>query len=210
MTWTTYPDKVPNKYYTQKGKDGIYNKPTWYKYGQYKPWMVKDNWKPLKKNWRKTWTTMKSMSEMGNDIWRVVNLMTFWTKEITSSKNILNGVESWKALTLEQACNELNTSPTSLYYHMNKHPALKEQYNEMKSNRREYMREVSETNIQKAISGKMKKLSDKDVVDYSFRMLERTDTNYNPKTIVEATVEEINPERSTQDIIADISDLLKI
>jgi hypothetical protein len=47
----------------------------------------------------------------------------------------------------------------------------------------------------------MKTLKENEVVDYSFKMLERTDKNYNPKQIVETTVEEINPDRSTDDIL---------
>jgi hypothetical protein len=40
-------------------------------------------------------------------------------------------------------------------------------------------------------------------------MLERTDKEYNPKQIVEQTIEEIDYNRSTRDIISDISDLIK-
>lgn len=78
----------------------------------------------------------------------------------------------------------------------------------LKENRREYLKEVSETNITRALTWKMN-LEDKDIVDYSFKMLEKTDVNYNPKQVIETTVEEINVDRSTDDIIADIADLIK-
>jgi len=203
-----YEDKM-NKYYTPV-EEPAYGKPTGYKYWQYKPWMIKDNWKPLLKNWRKRGTMMKSKVELSKDIWQVVNLMTFWAKEIRSADNIVKGIENNVPLKMKEACAELWLSPISFMYYIGKHADLKEQYQKLKENRREYMREMSENNIEKAIWGKMKKLSEKDVVDYSFRMLERTDTNYNPKQIVETTVEEINVERSSEDIISDISDLLKL
>lgn len=208
MSWL-YTDKVPNKYYEQKWSEWHYGKPTGYKYWQYRPWMIKDNWKPLKKNWRKKWTTLKPKSEISSDIWKVVNLMTFGVKNVKSEENINNWVQPHKPLKVTEACAELWISVVSFYYYLNKYPEFKEQYNQLKENRREYMREVSENNIQKALTWKMKTLKENEVVDYSFKMLERTDKNYNPKQIVETTVEEINPDRSTDDILWDIMDLLK-
>jgi len=209
MSWREYPEKVPNQYYDNKWKEWAYWKPTGYKYGQYKPWMIKDNGKPLKKNGRKKGTLLKSKVEVSKDAWMIINLMTFWATKITNEENIEFWVKPNTPLWIKRACLELWTTPTSFYHYLNKYPAVKEGYKQMKENRREYMREMSESNIQRALSWKMKKLTQKDVVDYSFKMLERTDQTYNPKQIVETTVEEINPERSTSDIIADISDLLK-
>jgi len=204
-----YLDKVPNKYYEQKWKEWAYWKQTWYKYWQYRPWMIKDNWKPLKKNWRKKGTVLKSPSEVSLDAWKVINLMTFWVDKIENEANILKWVQPNKPLRIDEACKELWLTVVSFYYYLNKFPAVKEQYKVLKENRREYMREVSENNISKAIRWKMKTLKESEIVDYSFKMLERTDKNYNPKQIVETTVEEINVDRSTEDIIADIADLIK-
>ena len=208
MEWK-YTDKLPNKYYDSKWKKGAYWVPSGYKYWQYRPWMIKDNGKPLKKNGRKKWTTIKSHSEMWTDIWRIVNLMTFWVKELKSEKNIKAWVNTWVALTVDQACSEMWITPSTLYYYLNKHPDLREQYNEMKENRRSYLKEVSENNIKRALTGKMKTLKENEIVDYSFKMLERTDQAYNPKQVTEVTVEDINPNRSTDDIINDIADLLR-
>lgn len=47
------------------------------------------------------------------------------------------------------------------------------------------------------------------MVDYSFEVLKLTDKSYNPKQVDEQTVEEINPDRTTEDIIADIASLLR-
>lgn len=203
-----YPDKE-NKYYDKKGDKWEYWISSGYKYWSYKPWMRKDNGKPLKKNWRKKWTMLKSKVELSTDIGRVVNLMTFGVKNITNEENIKKKIQPNVSLTVWQACLELWLNITSFYYYLSNHPDLREQYELLKENRREYIRELSENNIQKAISWKMKWLQDKDVVDYSFRLLEKTDKNYNPKQVVETTVEEVNADRSTDDIISDIADLIK-
>lgn len=209
MTWVKYPDKVPNKYYDHKWKEGAYGVPSGYKYGQFKPWMVKDNGKPLKKNGRKKWTTLKSKVEVARDVWQVVNLMTFWAKKVTWVNNIKDKVSKETPMTIHQACDELWIKVESFYYYLNRNPDVKEQYQVLKENRREYMRETSEYNIQKALTWKMKSIKESEIVDYSFKMLERTDKNYNPKQVVETTVEEINPNRTTDDIIWDIADLIK-
>ena len=209
MTWIKYTEKEPNKYYEPKWKQWAYWKSTWYKYWQYRPWMIKDNWKPLRKNWRKKWTILKSQVEVSKEVWQVVNLMTFWATKINSDLNKLEWVQPKTPLNITQACRELWITEQHFYYYMGKYPTVKEEYNKLKENRREYLREISEWNISKALSWKMKSLWEKDIVDYSFRMLERTDKNYNPKQVIEQTVEEINIERTTDDIINDIADLIK-
>jgi len=209
MSWVKYPDKS-NKYYTPKWTDWAYGVETGYKYWQYKPWMVKDNGKPLKKNGRKKGSTLKSRVEVSNDVWKVVNLMTFWAKVIKGEQNIIDWVKPNVRLNIHQACDELWIKSPSFYHYLKKFPDAREEYEQLKESRREYMREMSEMNIEKALSWKMKQLWEKDVVDYSFRMLERTDKNYSPKQVVETTVEQINPDRSTEDIIWDIADLIRI
>lgn len=203
MTWVKYPDKV-NKYYDPKWSS------QGYKYWQYKPWMVKDNWKPLKKNGRKKWTTLKTRVEVANEMGQIVNLMTFGVKKVNWENNIANGVKSNTPLSVPQACEELGMKSQSFYHYLKKFPEVKDEYELLKENRREYMKELSESNIQKALSWKMKTLQEKDIVDYSFKMLERTDKNYNPKQVQEVIIEEINIDRSTDDILADITDLLKV
>lgn len=195
--------------YVKKWTDWAYWVPTWYKYWKYKQWLLKDNWRPLKKNWRKLWTIVTPLTEISLTIWKIVNLMTFWAKEIKSERNIKQWVKPWNTLSLVEACYEAWFSATSFYYYINKYPALREQYNLLREQRRDYMKEVSELNIQKAITWKMKTLKEKDVVDYSFEVLKLTDKAYNPKQVIEQTVEEINPERTTEDIIADIASLLR-
>lgn len=197
------------KDYVKKWTEWAYWVPTWYKYWKYKQWLLKDNWRPLKKNGRKLWTTMVSLPEVALKIGRVVNLMTFWAKEIKNEKNIKKWVKPNTPLNIVDACNETWISRTNFYYYTNKYPQIKEQYNTLREQRREYMKEISEMNIHKAISWKMKTLKEKDVVDYSFEVLKLTDKSYNPKQVIEQTVEEINPDRTTEDIIADIASLLR-
>lgn len=195
--------------YVKKWSEWRYWVPTWYKYWKFKQWIIKDNWKPLKKNWRKTWTTMMPLAEVSLNVWKVVNLMTFWVKEVKSEHNINNWVKAWEPLNVVEACYEVWMSPTKFYYYTKKYPSIKEQYENLREQRREFMKEISEHNINKAITWKMKTLKENEVVNYSFKMLELTDKAYNPKQIIERKVEEVNPERTTEDIIADIASLLR-
>lgn len=208
MEWK-YKDKPENKNYTKVApEDRAYkNTNSWYKYWNWRPWMIKDNWKPLKKNGRKKWTKLKTEGEINMQMWIIVNLSTFWVAKIKHEKNVENWVQPNTPLTLPQACLEAGLPVASFYYYLNQYPAVKEKYEELKTNRREYLKELSENNIEKALSWKMTTITEKEQVDYSFKMLEKTDTNYNPKQIIEQTVEEINPDRWIADILADISDL---
>ena len=204
-----YTGKEENKYYEKvKEEDRAYPQTnSWYKYWNWRPWMIKDNGKPLKKNGRKKWTKMKTEWEISVQMWIIVNLSTFWVDKIKGKQNLKDWVKAKTPLNIPQACEEAWLSAPSFYYYLKQYPDIKEKYEELKVNRREYLKELSEVNIQKALSGWMKTLTEKEQVDYSFKMLEKTDKNYNPKQIIEQTVEEIDPNRWLADILADISDL---
>ncbi len=52
-------------------------------------------------------------------------------------------------------------------------------------------------------------IQDKELVDFSFRMLEKTDKAYNPKTEIDANVEVFDASMSTKDLMAELAALLK-
>jgi len=194
----------------EEEKKWWYKKAAPYQYWPYKEGMVKKNGKVLKKNGRKKWQLWRSKVEIANLLWVIINNMTFWVDEITHKTNIKHWVKSGVPLNLAQACLESWLHYITFHTYMERFPTLQKKFDKLKEKRREYMKNVSESNIEKAITGKMKWLWDKEVVDYSFRMLEKTSKEYNPKQVIEQTVEEINPDRSTADILADITDLLQI
>ena len=77
----------------------------------------------------------------------------------------------------------------------------------MKESRREYLRGASEENIEKALTGGLD-LSDKELVDTSFKMLEKTDKNYNPKLEIESKSISINLSKSSDDLLDDLKSIL--
>jgi hypothetical protein len=61
---------------------------------------------------------------------------------------------------------------------------MREKYELLKEQRRDFLKESAEVNISKALTGKLD-INDKEMLDASFRFLERTDKAYNPKTEIE-------------------------
>lgn len=178
------------------------------KYWSWKKGKRKDNWEWLKKSGRKRGSVItKSKDELevaeaqvSSEIGVMVNYLSFWKTKIEHPENKEEGVKPWVPLTITQACREYWIHPNTFYNHLNKFPALKQKYFEIKENNREYIRSMSENNVQRAIAWKIKWLSDKDVLDASFKMLERTDKAYNPKIEIEKKELTINVDVSWQDL----------
>jgi len=202
MTWCKYPDKGNN----YVPKDNPEN--PWYKYWQYKPWKIKDDWTPLRKNWRKHWPQIP-LTEQAKRIAKVVNLTTFWASEITSQKNIDDWIQPFQKMNTLEACREAWwTNPQSLYQLLARYPELKKEFERLKKQKMEYLQDVSVDNIWKAIKWEMKWIKNKEKVDYSFRLLEKTHKDFNPTQKVEQKIEEVNAERTAEDIMDDLKDLL--
>lgn len=161
-----------------------------------------------KKNWRKKGKKLIDENDFWIKVGKIMNYHTLWKWEITSEKNIKEGVEPWRPMTLIQACREVGMTYHNFRFHLNTLPEMKKQYELMKEQSIEYRNELSENIIEKTLKGKMKNLSEKDVVDTAKWTLEKTNKRYNPKHIVEATVEQVNVERSSDDILADIADII--
>lgn len=139
---------------------------------------------------------------------KVVEYMTIWAKVIENEKNIEEWVKPWYPLKLQQAVREFwMPSPSYFYSKLKKYPALKERYDEMKESARSYMQSLAEDHIYAALDNQYKSLTEKDKVDISFRLNEKTHKAYNPKSEVELAIEKI-PERSSNEILSELSELI--
>ena len=176
-------------------------------YWKWKPFKKKDNWIPLLKPGRKTWTIELDRTKIEVELWTIINYISFWKSKITHEDNITKWIKPHTPLTIWQACKELWIPYTTFYGHLNKFPSLKVKYNEMRENSREYVRQSAECNIEKAVTWGLD-LTDKEVVDVSFKMLEKTDKNYNPKIEIETKSIWINLNKTSDDLLADLSAIL--
>lgn len=87
---------------------------------------------------------------------------------------------------------------------LNQYPDLLERYNKYKESYRWAITSFAEENIYSAISWK-KDLSDKEVTDYSFRFLEKTNKAYNPSNDINIEAWEI---RTWEEIFNDLLEIL--
>lgn len=175
-------------------------------YGKWKPGMKTDAGAPLKKRWRKKWTIMVQEVWVDIEVGTIVNYITFW-KSVIEHKDNLKILKPNTPMNVVQACKEFWIHPNTFYQHLKKFPSLNEKYQELKANRREYLKESAEVNIELALTWWMM-LSDKDVLDASFKMLEKTDKAYNPKIEIETKSISINLNKTSEDIIDDLTNIL--
>ena len=176
----------------------------WRWYWTWKPWQTTDVWVGRKKPGRKPGSTTLSVWEVKLEIGNIVNYMTFWRSRIEHEDNKKEKVKPNVAMTLVQACREFWISPHTYWSHMKKFPEAKELYQELKTNRREYLKELSENNIQDGLGGKLW-LTWKEMVDASFKMLEKTEKAYQPKLEIEQKAVTVNLHKSTEDILSELN-----
>jgi len=172
----------------------------------WKPWRTV-NWKWLKKPWRKKGCKILQPAAIKMEVGKIVNWITFWKKVIEGKANLIKWVKPNVPLTLWEACNEFWIAVVTFWSHLNKFPEAKELYKELKQNRREYLKELSEANIQKWLSWEMW-MTWKEIVDASFKLLEKTDKAYQPKVEIESKSIWINIHKSTNDIMSELSEIL--
>lgn len=177
-------------------------------YWKRSPFQRLDTWEGRKKPWVPTWTKRTDKNKVSMYLWLIANYTTYGKKKIENPKNIEAGVKPWR-LTLNEACREAWISYSTFLSYTMTYPELNKKYLELREVGREYLRGLSEHNIEKALKWEYKTITEKERVDFSFNMLRLTDKEYNPKQVVEQTIEEIDYNRSTKDIISDISDLIK-
>lgn len=182
----------------------------WNRNWPWHPWARNSAWIPLKKRWvKKGQITANSVSSTDVDIqvWTIVNYLTFWKKEIIDKENIKRKVKPNVALNITQACRELGISTSKFYQDLWKFPALKEKYELLRESKREYLRAEAEANIESWLTGKLE-ISDKDMMDASFKLLERTDKNYNPKMEIETKSININLTKTSEDLFNDLKEIV--
>lgn len=178
-----------------------------WKYWTYSPTKRKDTGEILKKPWRKAWYTSITIEDRILRIQKVLNYKTIWVKKVTHPDNIKEWVKPWIPMNIIQACREVGINQNQFYRDI-KYAGVEKAYEKMKVDRRVLMKEMAEGNIANALSGNLN-LSDKDLVDYSFRMLEKTDKAYNPKIEIEAEIETINLEKSSEELMEELLSLIK-
>ena len=137
---------------------------------------------------------------------KVIDLMLYGTKEYTHPDNIKEEIPPKTPLTMKQAVLEVGMSYQNFNYITLNHPNLRRQYEEVKELRRERMRLIAEDNIEQWLSGKLD-IDDKELMDYSFRMMEKTSKEYNPKLEVEANVNKYMLELSDEELLLKIKEL---
>jgi hypothetical protein len=170
--------------------------------------MKTDTWKPLKKRGRKKGVTSLTENQVDLEVWTIVNYLTYWKTKIENRENKKIGIKPNSPLTLPQACREFGLHPQTFYIHLKKFPALRDKYYELREVRREYLKESAEGNIENALTWGMEWLSNKDILDASFKLLEKTDKAYNPKVEIESKSISININKSSDDLYSDLSELL--
>ena len=176
-------------------------------YGKWRPGQKNDVGVPIKKRWRKEWTTMVQEVSVDIEVGTIVNYITFWKSKIENKDNLKIKLKPNTPMNVVQACKEFWIHPNTFYQHLKRFPALNEKYQELKANRREYLKESAEVNIESALTWGMA-LSDKDVLDASFKMLEKTDKNYNPKIEIETKSVSINLNKTSDDLYNDLASIL--
>lgn len=178
----------------------------WHKYWEWKPGRKRDNWEPLKKNWRKKWTVLVKEAEVSIEAGTIVNYMTFWKSKIENPENIKLWIKPNTPLWVAQACREYWIHQNTFYQHLNKHPAVKEKYEAMKVAQREYLKDIAENTMVKVLESW--DLTDKEKFDASFKVAQATMKEYNPKTEIETKTIWINLNKSSDDLRADLAELL--
>lgn len=177
-----------------------------HKYWRWKPWRKKDNWEPLKKNGRKKWTVMIQEASVELEVGTVFNYVTYGRSKIENAENKKRWLKPHTPMSIPQACKEYWIHPTTFYQHLNKFPSIKEKYEVMKINRREYLKEIAEHNMTEILEHW--DLTDKERFDSSFKVAQATMKEFNPKTEIESKTIWINLSKTSDDLKADLASLL--
>lgn len=176
-------------------------------YWKFKQWKRTDSWKPLKKRWRKKWQTSPTNINFKYDLALVFDYNKFWKKVIENPENIANWVQPNTPMTIHEACKECWITYSAFIGRLRNRPDLKEYWEEMKLASREYSKILAHNNIERAISWEMD-LTDKEKTEFSFRLLEKTEQAFNPKVEIEQKGININFNKSTEDLVWELQELL--
>lgn len=182
-------------------------KPKIRSYWKWHPAKKKDDGTPLKKRWRKKWEGQLVEVSVDVEIGTILNYTTFWKLAITHPDNIADWVKAWEALTVPQACREYWIHPNTFYNHLSRFPHIKEKYEMIKEEKRTFLRDVAEDNISNVLTWNTK-LWEKEILETSKWMLEKTSKTYNPKQEIETKSIWITLHKNSEDILLDLSKIL--
>ena len=138
---------------------------------------------------------------------KIMNYISFWASEIKNEENMKFWIRPNTPLTMLQACREMGRTAQWFYKMINQFPDVKNKYKELREWRRQFLQETAETNIQNGITWWMD-LTDKELIDASFKLLEKTDKAYNPKTEIETKQATINLDVTDSELQKEIINIL--
>lgn len=191
-------------------EEEVEKKKTWQRTGYpkwtWKPGQKGISWKHLKKPWRKKGHLTLNSAQVNLEAGQIMNWMTFWKAEITNPKAKALWAKPNIPLNMQQAATEFWIAPATFMQHLRKFPEAKALYVQLKEDRRSYLRELAENTIQDWLAGNLD-LTWKERVDASFKMLEKTDKAYQPKTEIETKSVAVNIHKSTDDIMGELNEL---
>lgn len=175
-------------------KDRTHN----HKYWEYRTWKKLDNGKRMKKRGRKTWTLVVQETDVEIEVWTIVNYLAFWKKEITNKENIKEWVKPNTPMNVNQALREYGIHPNTFYQHLRNFPALKNKYEMLKIDMREYLKDTAENNLNNILTNW--DLTDKEKFDASFKVAQATMKEYNPKVEIEKKELKVNVIKNSNDL----------
>lgn len=158
------------------------------------------------KPWKKTWWETE-IARIDAEVGTIMNYLLNWSPTIKNAENKKYHVRPNYPMTVVEACREFGITPATFYLHMRKFPQLKRKYDDFRESKIAYFNSSAENNIEKALNGQLASLKEKDIVDYSFRMLERTDKLFNPKQEIETRTISINVGRSNEELLEELKKL---
>lgn len=177
-----------------------------HRYWKYKTGKKLDNGRRMKKRGRKTWTLMVQKTDVEIEIGTIVNYLSFWKNKITHEDNIKEWLKPNVPMNINQAAKEFGIHPNTFYQHLRNFPALKNKYEMLRQNMREYLKDTAESNMQKIlVNGD---LTDKEKFDASFKVAQATMKEYNPKVEIEKKEIKVNLNKNSDDLKMDLANIL--
>jgi hypothetical protein len=159
----------------------------------------------IKKN--KTWKGYLWKEVVKNDMALVHTYAQQWVNEITHIDNIKKWYKPNQPLPLRVACLEAWIKPVTYYARIWLYPELKEYHNMLLERSKNYSRNLAYWVVEDALSWEIE-LDDNKKIDVALRFLEKTDQAFNPKTEIETKSLSINFNKTSDDILSDLFELL--
>ena len=179
----------------ERRKEILETAPYWYNKDWSVKMMAKRQWANPRwmrnKNWRKKGSKNSSSMLTEWTVNAVMRMMAQWASEIKNDVNKKQWIKKFVPLSMAAACRELWTNQSVVMYHIKKDPSLSKMLTEYRENKQELMKFVAEDNLSRWLNWELN-LEDKELVDLSLKVLERTDKAYNPRIEIEQTNKSLN------------------